>query len=77
GMLRAAYAYCGLPAFVSLSMAGSESGTVLSSWVRVVYVAASGQFQLEWDAIPVRLLQNRQKIGLKASPAWTSIGLIL
>ncbi|MBA1446223.1 MAG: hypothetical protein FE835_15225 [Gammaproteobacteria bacterium] len=24
GMLRAAYAYCGLPAFVSLSMAGSE-----------------------------------------------------
>ncbi|MBA1446149.1 MAG: hypothetical protein FE835_14845 [Gammaproteobacteria bacterium] len=23
GMLRAAYAYCGLPAFVSLSMAGS------------------------------------------------------
>ncbi|MEG7524029.1 MAG: hypothetical protein M3H12_13155, partial [Chromatiales bacterium] len=24
GMLRAAYAYCGLPAFVSLSMAGSD-----------------------------------------------------
>ncbi|MBA1447109.1 MAG: hypothetical protein FE835_19965, partial [Gammaproteobacteria bacterium] len=27
GMLRAAYAYCGLPAFVSLSMAGSGGDT--------------------------------------------------
>ncbi|MBA1447103.1 MAG: hypothetical protein FE835_19930, partial [Gammaproteobacteria bacterium] len=37
GMLRAAYAYCGLPAFVSLSMAGSDGGIIkLLIWRRPV-----------------------------------------
>ncbi|MBA1446655.1 MAG: hypothetical protein FE835_17485 [Gammaproteobacteria bacterium] len=36
GMLRAAYAYCGLPAFVSLSMAGSggNRSAASPSWWR-------------------------------------------
>ncbi|MBA1445972.1 MAG: hypothetical protein FE835_13930, partial [Gammaproteobacteria bacterium] len=36
GMLRAAYAYCGLPAFVSLSMAGSESDSAINEVKQVL-----------------------------------------
>ncbi|MEG7521608.1 MAG: hypothetical protein M3H12_00680, partial [Chromatiales bacterium] len=37
GMLRAAYAYCGLPAFVSLSMAGSDGADQKTELTAIIF----------------------------------------
>ncbi|MEG7522482.1 MAG: cbb3-type cytochrome c oxidase subunit I, partial [Chromatiales bacterium] len=59
GMLRAAYAYCGLPAFVSLSMAGSEGRKTVVNLVFLLGMVGLAVFFLFAFYNPVNVVLDK------------------